>query len=91
MQGADGLMGACKGPPGTGKTRTILGLLGIILFSAPEGTSGLVIHDEVVVAELAPEDRTQLWLKASPWACGGLDVRWVMQSLPVRCHSPAVQ
>lgn len=68
-------VGACKGPPGTGKTKTILGLLGIVLYAAPEGSSGLVIHEDVALAPLTPTKRTQLWHAASPWACGGLNPR----------------
>lgn len=68
-------MGACKGPPGTGKTKTILGLLGIVLYAAPEGSSGLVIHEDVALAPLTPTQRTQLWHAASPWACGAPNPR----------------
>nr|CAD1824573.1 unnamed protein product [Ananas comosus var. bracteatus] len=62
---------AIHGPPGTGKTQTILGLLSAVLHSAParvQSKSGFPAGKHR--AELQIEDRYSQWTKASPWLVG---------------------
>ncbi|KAG1369817.1 hypothetical protein COCNU_15G001830 [Cocos nucifera] len=60
-----------KGPPGTGKTQTILGLLNAVLHSAPgrvQSKGGISAPKHG--SELQIQDKYCHWIKASPWLSG---------------------
>ncbi|KAG0463290.1 hypothetical protein HPP92_019359 [Vanilla planifolia] len=60
-----------KGPPGTGKTQTILGLLSAILHSSPKSMcfsgGSFNINSRITMSK---EERLRHWRKASPWLTG---------------------
>ncbi|VAI54735.1 unnamed protein product [Triticum turgidum subsp. durum] len=62
---------AVNGPPGTGKTQTILGLLSAVLHSAParmQTRGGFDVQKHG--PELDIESKHANWMKASPWLIG---------------------
>ncbi|XP_044457504.1 probable helicase MAGATAMA 3 isoform X2 [Triticum aestivum] len=67
----DSQLDAVNGPPGTGKTQTILGLLSAVLHSTParmqtKGGFNVQKHG----SELDTESKLANWMKASPWLIG---------------------
>ena len=66
-----------KGPPGTGKTRTILNLLSVVMHSTFKGALELQNTSESGARRLtlSPEDKDRLWVKQAPWVLGLPDPR----------------
>jgi hypothetical protein len=86
---------------GTGKTKTILGLLSIILHSAPKGAyssdtapqaaPGQALADGLDFGRsLTLEQRHELWLKSSPWLSGRQDSRWAATMMLCSCSCAAL-